>query len=80
MTALFDAPDLLIDKSTEATTSLTPGGVNGILKMEFLLHRPKDLAEARRMVDESMQIYNQERPHLPLKYKTPDAVHRAFCV
>jgi putative transposase len=54
--------------------------VNGILKMEFLLHRPKDLAEARRMVDESVLIYNQERPHLSLKYKTPDAVHRAFCV
>jgi putative transposase len=54
--------------------------VNGILKMEFLLHRPKDMAEARRMVDESVQIYNQERPHLPLKYNTPDAVHRAFYV
>jgi len=25
-------------------------------------------------------IYNEERPHLALKYKTPDAVHRAFCV
>ncbi|WP_285797873.1 integrase core domain-containing protein, partial [Metapseudomonas resinovorans] len=23
-------------------------------------------------------IYNQERPHQALKYKTPDAVHRAF--
>jgi putative transposase len=23
-------------------------------------------------------IYNEERPHLALKYKTPDAVHRAF--
>ena len=26
--------------------------VNGILKNEFLLHRPKDFAEAIRMVDE----------------------------
>jgi putative transposase len=25
-----------------------------------------------------VQIYNNERPHLSLKYKTPDAVHRAF--
>jgi putative transposase len=32
------------------------------------------------MVAESVLIYNQERPHLSLKYKTPDAVHRAFCV
>jgi putative transposase len=52
--------------------------VNGILKMEFLLHRPKDLAEARKMVGESVLIYNQERPHLSLGYKTPDAMHRAF--
>ncbi|RJG11970.1 IS3 family transposase [Pseudomonas cavernicola] len=52
--------------------------VNGILKTEFLLHRPKDLAEATRMIDESVLIYNSKRPHLALQYKTPDAVHRAF--
>jgi putative transposase len=52
--------------------------VNGILKTEFLLHRPKDLAQAKRMVEESIEIYNRKRPHLALKYKTPDAVHRAF--
>jgi putative transposase len=46
--------------------------------MEFLLRRPKDLAEARKMVGESVAIYNEERPHLALKYKTPDAVYRAF--
>jgi putative transposase len=52
--------------------------INGILKTEFLLQRPKNLAEAVRMVDESVLVYNEERPHLALKYKTPDAVHRAF--
>ncbi|WP_212809915.1 IS3 family transposase [Pseudomonas sp. Ost2] len=52
--------------------------INGILKTEFLLHRPRDLAEAKKMVDESVLIYNGERPHLSLKYKTPNAVHRAF--
>ena len=51
--------------------------VNGILKSEFLLTRPADLAQARRMVAESIQIYNHERPHLSLKMQTPDAVHRA---
>jgi putative transposase len=29
-------------------------------------------------VKESVAIYNHERPHLALKYKTPDAVHRAL--
>ncbi|TYK53833.1 integrase core domain-containing protein, partial [Pseudomonas synxantha] len=52
--------------------------INGILKTEFLLYRPKNLADAVKMVDESVLIYNGERPHLSLKYKTPDAVHRAF--
>ena len=51
--------------------------VNGILKGEFLLHRPRDLAQARQMVAESVAIYNAERPHLSLKMQTPDAVHRA---
>jgi putative transposase len=52
--------------------------VNGILKGEFLLHRPADLAQATKMVAQSVRIYNQERPHTALKYKTPDAVHQAF--
>ncbi len=51
--------------------------INGILKMELLLQRPADLAQARRMVQQSVQIYNQERPHLSLQLKTPDEVHRA---
>jgi putative transposase len=54
--------------------------VNGILKGEFLLTRPADLSQARRMVAESIQIYNNERPHLSLKMQTPDAVHRASMV
>jgi putative transposase len=51
--------------------------VNGILKGELLLQRPANLEQARRMVCESVQIYNSERPHLSLKMQTPDAVHRA---
>lgn len=51
--------------------------VNGILKGEFLLVRPADLDQARRMVAQSVEIYNKERPHLSLKMQTPDAVHRA---
>ncbi|QIF45745.1 transposase [Aeromonas veronii] len=27
-----------------------------------------------------MDIYNAERPHHALKYRTPDAVHRGFWV
>jgi len=51
--------------------------VNGILKTELLLQRPADLQQARRMVQESVSIYNRKRLHLSLKMQTPDAVHRA---
>lgn len=52
--------------------------INGILKGKFLLNRPADLKQASKMVAQSVRIYNQERPHTALQYKTPDAVHRAF--
>ncbi|CAH7155708.1 hypothetical protein VCHA49P379_270080 [Vibrio chagasii] len=46
--------------------------------MEYLLNKPNDLDEAKKMVAESVKIYNEYRPHTALKYKTPDEVHRAF--
>lgn len=52
--------------------------VNGILKNEFLIRKPRDLEEAKAMVAESIRIYNERRPHLSLQYKTPDEVHRAL--
>ncbi|MBY7973463.1 integrase core domain-containing protein, partial [Vibrio fluvialis] len=52
--------------------------VNGILKVEYLLTKPNDLNEARKMVAESVKLYNEQRPHTALKYKTPDEVHRTF--
>jgi transposase InsO family protein len=52
--------------------------INGILKTEFLLGRPQNLEQARRMVKQSVDIYTKERSHMALKYKTPDEVHRAF--
>jgi len=51
--------------------------VNGILKTEFLLQRPANLEQARLMVEQSVQIYNHERPHSSLKMQTPDVLHRA---
>ncbi|MFM5664795.1 integrase core domain-containing protein, partial [Aeromonas veronii] len=53
--------------------------VNGILKGELLLQSPQDLTQAREMVREAVDIYNAERPHHALKYRTPDAVHRGKC-
>lgn len=52
--------------------------VNGILKEEFLLGETLASYEiAQSMVKESIQIYNQERPHLSLNYETPEQRHAA---
>lgn len=52
--------------------------VNGILKQEYLTQKPKNLEEASKMVAEAVRLYNEQRPHLSLKYKTPEEVHRAL--
>jgi len=50
--------------------------VNGILKQEFLLYKCKNLDELKQLVDESILIYNEMRPHLSLGMKTPNQVHK----
>lgn len=49
--------------------------VNGILKQEFLLVKPRSFAELKRMINESVDAYNELRPHLGLGMKTPNEVH-----
>jgi transposase InsO family protein len=50
--------------------------MNGILKLEYGLDgRFRDLARARRAVRESIWLYNYERPHLALAYRTPAQMH-----
>ena len=50
--------------------------INGILKQEFLLYKCKNLDELKQLVDESILIYNEMRPHLNLGMKTPNQVHK----
>lgn len=50
--------------------------VNGILKIEFLLDQSfSSLEEAKICVREAIRIYNEERPHLSLGYRTPAEVY-----
>lgn len=49
--------------------------VNGILKQEFLMYECKDINELKQLVEESIYIYNEIRPHLSLGMKTPNQVH-----
>lgn len=50
--------------------------VNGILKQEFLLYKCNSLEELKLLVEESIFIYNEMRPHLSLGFQTPSQVHK----
>ncbi|WP_133408470.1 IS3 family transposase [Parashewanella tropica] len=50
--------------------------VNGILKQEFLVYQCKNIDELKLLIDESIAIYNDMRPHLSLEMKTPNQVHK----
>jgi len=50
--------------------------INGILKQEFLLYRCKTFEDLKQLVDESIEVYNNMRPHLSLGMKTPNEVHK----
>jgi len=50
--------------------------VNGILKQEFLLEKiNQPLNIMRKVIKESVDIYNSRRPHYSCNYHTPDWVH-----
>ena len=49
--------------------------INGILKQEFLVHKCNNKAELECLLKESIHTYNQKRPHLALKFKTPNFEH-----
>ena len=49
--------------------------INGILKTEFFLNRQPSLETAKMAVKQSIAIYNKERLHMSLNYRTPEEVH-----
>lgn len=73
-------------KENNILTSMTDGydcyqnalaeRVNGILKGEFLLTTYKDLEQTNKVIDQSIEVYNNKRPHLSLKYSTPALTHK----
>jgi putative transposase len=51
--------------------------VNGILKQEFLLENLKqDLSTMKKIVAESVHIYNNQRPHYSCHMRTPVQMHQ----
>lgn len=50
--------------------------INGILKQEFLFARCNTSNELNKLISESINTYNTKRPHLSLKMKTPEYIHK----
>ena len=52
--------------------------MNGIFKQEYGLGLEfATKADARRAVPQSIWLYNTQRPHLALGYRTPEEVHQS---
>ena len=45
--------------------------INGILKQEFVIYKCNNANELKQLINESIHIYNNKRPHLSLNMKTP---------
>lgn len=53
--------------------------INGILKQEFLLETCNTGKELEKLIEESIETYNNCRPHLSLGMKTPNVIHEKAC-
>jgi transposase InsO family protein len=51
--------------------------INGILKQEFLINSQEtDITTMKRIVKQSIDIYNAKRPHLSCNMLTPEQMHK----
>jgi len=53
--------------------------INDIFKNEFLINKCNNGKELQVLIDESIQTYNNRRPHLSLDFKTPNFIHENTC-
>ena len=51
--------------------------INGIIKQEFIIENYfSDLKTMQLLIKNSIEIYNQKRPHYSCYYKTPNQMHK----
>lgn len=76
-------------ESKNIESSTTKGGsphenavaerINGILKSEYGISDYRiSIAQCRKLVEEAIELYNNERPHLSLKMNTPEQFYDEF--
>jgi transposase InsO family protein len=50
--------------------------INGIMKIEYLNdHKVSNIEQAKKVLDSSISLYNEDRPHMSIGNLTPDNVH-----
>ena len=49
--------------------------INGILKGEFLINTCNSGKELEKLIEQSVNTYNNKRPHWSLNLKTPNFIH-----
>lgn len=54
--------------------------VNGIIKSEWLyvMQRPKDIRQAREVLEKIIDFYNTRRPHMSINMKTPSQMRAEY--
>lgn len=52
--------------------------VNGISKNEFLLYECNTMSGLKQLINESVYLYNNIRPHLSVNIKTSAGVHGCY--
>ena len=55
--------------------------INGILKEEYLIHyATNNLEEAKKHLNNAIQLYNNERPHMSISNLTPNKLHKNLTI
>jgi len=53
--------------------------INGTIKNNYLIHREiNTFEELKKEVDRTVQLYNNEKPHIKLKRKTPIEFEKSY--
>lgn len=70
-------PDILISmtEKSDPLENAIAERVNGILKQEYLETKYNNISEAKRAVEEAVDLYNNKRPHSSIDMLTPSEAH-----
>jgi transposase InsO family protein len=64
-------------QNSDLYENAVPERINGILKQEFYINKHnKDLSIMKEIIKETLDTYNEKRPHLSNHMLTPNQMHQ----